>query len=121
MSEWTDQQGNPVTLDQLIDQIAESILANLIAFDRAGVPRGEIQQIIGSDGGTLIGGGAMFQTPVTKKLTPDQGKDLFDTYKRLLEAYDRGEIPDSVIFDLTKRNRTDHKTALIKQALGGNE
>ena len=65
MSEWTDQHGKPVTFEQMLDQIAESILANLIAFDRAGIPRGSVQQVIGREGGLLFGCGAMFQTPVS--------------------------------------------------------
>jgi len=119
MSEWTDQHGKPVTFDQMLDQIAESILANLIAFDRAGIPRGQIQQIIGREGGGLIGGGAMFQTPVLRPLTQEQGKQLFDVYRRLLEAYDRGEIPEAVIADITERNNTANKTELIRKQLGG--
>ncbi len=119
MSDWTDQHGNTVTFEQLIDQISESILANLIAFDRAGISRNQIQQIIGSDGGTLIGGGAMLQTPVASRLTQDQGKELFMSYKRLLEAYDRGEIATSVVDDLTTRNNTTKKTEMIIRHVRG--
>jgi len=117
---WFDQRGNPVTFDQFVDMLAESILANLIAFDRAGIRRGEIQQIIGIDGGTLIGGGAMLQTPVTQSMTEEQGRALFDSYKRLLESYDRGEIAESVVADITARNNTDKKTEMLRNNLRGN-
>ena len=119
MKPWYDQHGNLVTFDQFVDMISESILANLIAFDRAGIPRGEVQQIIGKDGGTLIGGGAMLQTPVQETMTDDQGRALFASYKKLLEAYDRREIAESVIADITSRNNTDKKTEMLRKNLRG--
>jgi len=115
--QWTDQNGKPVTFDQFIDQLAESILANLIAFDRAGIPRGDVEQIIGKDGGTLLGGGAMFQTPVEQTMSDDQGRALFDAYGALLEAYDRGEIAESVIADITERNNTERKVDMLHKHL----
>ncbi|HWD40384.1 MAG TPA: hypothetical protein VG944_16160 [Fimbriimonas sp.] len=119
MKPWYDQHGHQVTFEQFIDKISESILANLIAFDRAGVRRGEVQQIIGKDGGTLIGAGAMLQTPVQETMTDEQGRALFDSYKKLLEAYDRGEIAQSVIADITSRNNTDKKTEMLRSNLKG--
>ena len=119
MSQWTDQKGNSITFEQMIDQVSESILANLIAFDRAGITRNTIDQIIGRDGGTLIGGGAMFQTPVSSKLSEEQGKQLFEAYRKLLEAYDRGEIAESVIADITTRNNTAKKVEIIRSSMGG--
>jgi len=119
MSDWTDQKGNPVTFEQMLDQIAETILANLLAFDLAKIPRGSIQQVIGREGGLLVGGGAMFQTPVSQPLTQEQGKELFDVYGRLLSAYDRGEIAESVVADIMARNNTLKKVELIRSQLGG--
>jgi hypothetical protein len=58
---WRDQQGKQITFDQMIDMLSEAILANLIAMDYVGIRRSDIQQIIGRDDGTLIGGRAMFQ------------------------------------------------------------
>lgn len=117
MKSWFDQQGNAVTFHQFLDMIAESILANLIAFDRAGVRRSEVQQIIGADGGTLIGAGAMFQTPVGTKMSVEEGRALFDTYRKLLEAYDRGEIAESVITSITSRNNTNRKVDMLREKL----
>ena len=119
LRQWTDQHGKPVTFDQFVDQLAESILANLIAFDRAGIPRSDVEQIIGKDGGTLIGGGAMFQTPVETTMSDEEGRALFDSYKALLEAYDRGEIAESVIADLTDRNNTQRKVDMLLKHMGG--
>jgi len=61
----------------------------------------------------------MFQTPVSSPLTQDQGKQLFDAYAHLLEAYDRGQIADSVIADLMERNNTLKKVEIIRSQLGG--
>jgi hypothetical protein len=116
---WFDQHGNSVTFDQFVDMLSESILANLIAFDRAGIRRGGVEQIIGKDGGTLIGAGAMLQTPVQETMTDEQGRALFDSYKKLLEAYDRGEIAQSVVADITSRNNTDNKTQMLRNHLRG--
>lgn len=118
MKEWRDQKGKVVTFDQFIDLIAQAILDNLIAFDRAGIARNEIDQIIGRDGGTLIGGGAMLQTPLIEPMTEDQGRKLFDAYASLLNSYDRGEIPESIINEITEAGNTVKKVEMIKRSLG---
>lgn len=118
MKPWFDQSGNRVTFDQFVDMLAEAILANLIAFDRAGFRRGEVHQIVGPDGGTLVGGSAMLQTPVERTMTNEEGHVLFEAYNRLLEAYDRGEIAESVVADITIRNKTDQKVEMLMNHLG---
>ena len=50
-------------------------------------------------------------------MTPDQGRALFDSYKKLVEAYDRGEIAESVVTDITSRNNTDKKTGILRDHL----
>jgi hypothetical protein len=118
MNNRTDQRGNPVTFDQFIDQISESILANLIAFDRAGISRNDIDQIIGRDGGTLIGGGAMFQTPVNAPLTEAQGRQLFEGIRSSLKPMIAERFPSQLSL-ITARNNTAKKTELIKKQVGG--
>ena len=117
MSNWKDQGGNPITFEQLVDQVSESILANLIALDRAGVKRGEVQQIIGKDGGTLVAKAGMFQTPLVPPLSQEQGRALFEAYRDLLGAYDRGEIAEAVVADLVQRNNVERKTQMILQKM----
>ncbi len=60
----------------------------------------------------------MFQTPVGSKLNEEQGKLLFDAYRKLLESYDRGEIAESVIADIMARNNTAKKVEIIRSQLG---
>lgn len=121
MSRWKDQSGRPVTFDQLVDGVAEAILANLIAFDRAGVRRGEVQQIVGRDGGTHVGRGAMLQTPIVPPLTQEEGHTLFVAYRDLLNAYDRGEIAESVVADLVDRNSVEKKAQMLRDKFGEDE
>lgn len=119
MKPWFDQKGNLVTFDQFVDMLAEAILANLIAFDRAGIRRGEVQQIIGPDGGTLIGGGALLQTPVENRMTDEEGHALLESYKKLLGAYDRGEIAESILAEIANRNKTENKAEMLRKHIGG--
>ncbi len=112
-----DQQGNPITSTELYMMLAESILANLIAFDEAGVPRKEVNQIVGPDGGTLVGRGVMLQTPVTKKLSTEGGKQLFDTYRSLLFEYDEGKIPAERLRMIREKHRVAHKVEALRKAL----
>jgi hypothetical protein len=46
--------------------ISESMLANVIAFEEAGVPLHELKQALGRDGGIIIGQGVVFQTPIER-------------------------------------------------------
>jgi hypothetical protein len=39
ISDYTDQAGNPISRDRMIAMVCESMLANVIAFEEAGVPR----------------------------------------------------------------------------------
>jgi hypothetical protein len=117
MSNFSDQRGNPINKEELFNLLSESILANLMAFDEAGISRKEVKMIVGPDGGTIIGGGAMFQTPVTKKLSDEDGRQLFDKYAGLLKQYDAGLLSAERISNIRSRNNVDKKVSVIRQSL----
>lgn len=114
---YTDQQGVAVPWEAFLGQLSESILANLIAFHRAGIKRDDIKIIVGRDGGTVIGGGAMFQTPVERKLSEEDGKELFAHFRFILMKWEKGEIPDDRIEQICAKNRVDHKVTVIRGSL----
>ncbi len=53
----------------MLTMVSESMLANVIAFEKAGVPLRELKQAVERDGGTIIGRGVMFQTPIEQHLS----------------------------------------------------
>ncbi len=116
MGDYRDQRNNPITKEELFTRLSESILANLMVFDAADISRKELTTIVGADGGTIIGGGATFQTPVTRKLSVEDGKRLFDTYADLLKQYDAGLLSADKIKNIRERNNFDGKLAAIRQS-----
>jgi len=72
ISKYTDQAGNPVSREQMFRMVSESMLANVIAFEEAGVSLKELKQAVGRDGGTIIGRGVVFQTPCAAVANPGQ-------------------------------------------------
>jgi hypothetical protein len=58
----------------------------------------------------------LFETPLTEKLTEDDGKALFDRFQALLGAYERGELPPSRVANIRARHRVDHKVRTIRNA-----
>jgi hypothetical protein len=84
---YTDQAGNPVSKDQMFRMVCDSILANVLAFEEAGVPQLELKQAVGRDGGTVIGRGVVLQTPIERHLAEEDDKLLFRTYTKLIGDY----------------------------------
>ncbi len=117
MSDYTDQQGNPVSRDEFFTMLCESILANVIAFDEAGVPRGELRQIVGPDGGTIIGRGMIFQTPVQERLSDEDGRLLFETYREVVGDYDAGRLDSDRVDRIKERNDVPQKANVIRKTL----
>jgi len=64
--------------------VAESMLANVIAFEEAGVPLKELKQAVGRDGGAIIGRGVVFQTPIQERLSEADAKQLLERYSKLV-------------------------------------
>lgn len=117
MSGHTDQRGNPVSFNELVTQISESVLANVIALELAGVPRDEIKMVVGHDGGTVIGAGAMFQTPLVTPLSQEQGKVLRNEFSTLFLQYRRGALGADRLAQIRNRNNVDNKIDIIRQSL----
>jgi len=114
---YTDQKGVQIPWEYFLGQLSESILANLIAFHRAGIKKDDIKLVVGRDGGTVIGGGAVFYTPVERKLSEDDGKELFAHVQFVLTKWEKGEIPSERIEQICAKNRVDHKIKVIRSAL----
>jgi hypothetical protein len=117
MSNYTDQRGNPVSRDEFFTMLCESILANVIAFDEAGVPRRVLKQIVGPDGGTIIGREMIFQTPVERRLSDEDGRLLFEAYRELVENYDAGRLDSNRVNHLKDQNNVPVKVAAIRVTL----
>ena len=115
-SSFGDQQGNPLTQDELFERLSESILANVIACELAGIPRGNIKMVVGQDGGTVMGDGMVFQTPVTQRLTDEHGRQLFNAFARINADYEAGRIPEEKLEEIRERNNVANKIQAIRDA-----
>lgn len=120
MGDYKDQHKNVISKDELFTQLSEAILANLMVFDAAGISRKEVTTIVGADGGTIIGGEATFQTPVTRTLSKEDGKRLFETYADLLRRYDEGLLSADKIKNIRERHNFDRKVAAMRQSNSAN-
>jgi hypothetical protein len=111
---FSDQAGNPLQLAEFMQLMAESILANLLVLEAAGVPRNETKMMVGPGGGTVVGDGLMFETPVSTRLSDEHGALLFQTFAQLLASYESGQIEQSRLAEIRKRNKVDHKLETIR-------
>ena len=114
MKGYSDQRSNRVSRNEFFTMLSESILANVIAFDEAGVPRRELKQMVGPDGGTIIGRGMIFQTPVEERLSDKDGRLLFETYRELVGVYDAGRLDSDHVDRIKKRNDVPRKANVIR-------
>jgi hypothetical protein len=95
--------------------VCESILANVIAFEEAGVPQQELTQAVGRDGGTVIGRGVVLQTPIERYLTEQDGKLLFRTYSKLIGDYNVGRLGSERVNHIKERNNVSTKVDVIRK------
>ncbi len=70
----------------------ESMLANVIAFEGAGVPLKELKQAVGRDGGTIVGRGVVFRTPIQERLSDVDVRRLIERYSALVGDYSKGQL-----------------------------
>ena len=117
MSGYTDQRGNPITFDDLVVQVTEAVLANVIVLEEAGVPQGDIKMVVGRDGGTVVGGGAIFQTPLERPLSQEQGKALFDAFSALYSRYRQGHVDAGQLDRIRERHNVGSKVETVRQSL----
>jgi hypothetical protein len=117
INEDTDQAGNPVSKDRMYRMVCESILANVIAFEEAGVPQQELTQAVGRDGGIVIGRGVVLQTPIERHLPEEGSKLLFRTYAKLISDYNAGRLDAERIDRIQHQNNVRAKTGMIRSNL----
>ena len=109
-----DQSGRPLSQEELFESMSEAILANVIACEISGIPRDQIKMVVGRDGGTVIGDGMMFQTPVTSRLTEEHGRLLFEVFGRLYAEYEAARLPASRLAEIRAHHNVDHKLQVIR-------
>ena len=115
ISGYTDQAGNPVSREDMFRLFSESMLANVVAFGEAGVPLNELKQAVGRDGGTIIGRGVVFQTPVAERVSEDDTGKLIERYSRLMGEYSKGQLDRDYINSIKRRNEVSSKVVLIRR------
>lgn len=96
---------------------SESMLANVIAFEKAGVPLKELKQAVGRDGGTIVGRGVVFQTPIQQRLSEDDARQLIERYSKLVGQYSKGQLDRDLINNVKLRNGVSSKVGMIKRTL----
>ena len=97
--------------------ILESMLANVIAFEEAGVPLRELKQAVGRDGGTIIGRGVVFQTPIEERLSEADATTLIERYSELVGDYSKGQLDRDLINNVKLRNNVSSKIRMIHSNL----
>jgi hypothetical protein len=117
ISSYTDQAGNPVSGDQMFRMFSESILANMIAFEEAGVPLKELKQAEGRDGGAILGRGVVFQTPTQEHLSHDGARQLIERYSELVGDYSKGQLDRDLIKNIKLRNDVSSRIGIIRSNL----
>ena len=80
ISDYTDQAGNPISRDRMIAMVCESMLANVIAFEKSGMHLQELMQSVGRDEGMITGQGVVLQTPRVRHLSDENAKSLIESY-----------------------------------------
>ena len=93
------------------------MLANVIAFEEAGVPWQDLKQIVGRDGGTIIGRGVVFQRPIAQRLSEEDGELLFRVYSELAADYNAGRLDAERIDRVKQQNNVRAKAGMIRSNL----
>ncbi len=114
---YTDQAGNPVGREHMFKLFSESMLANVIAFEEAGVPLKELKQAVGRDGGTIVGRGVVFRTPIQQRLSEDDARQLIERYSKLVGEYSKGQLDRDLINNAKLRNNVPSKVGMIRSNL----
>ncbi len=97
--------------------VSESMLANVIAFEEAGVPLQELKQSVGRDGGMVIGRGVVLQTPIEQHLFDKDAQSLTKSYSQLLSDYQAGRLNRNHINSVKLRNNVSAKVGIIRNSL----
>lgn len=111
-----DEGGRPLPQEDLFDRLSEAILANVIACEASGILREKTKMVVGPDGGTVIGDGMVFQTPVTARLSEERGRLLFAAFEKLLAEYDANGLSAARLAGIRASHNVDHKVQAIRNA-----
>jgi hypothetical protein len=101
----------------MLRMVSESMLANVIAFEEAGVPLQELKQSVGRDGGMIIGRGVVLQASIEQYLSDEDAKSLMDSYSDLLGDYKAGRLDRDRINSVKLRNNVPTKISIIRNSL----
>ena len=118
-SGYTDQKGRAVSRETFFGLFSESILANVIAFEEAGVPRCDLKHYVSPEGGAVLARGMLFQTPTRKRLSEEEWHVLLDTYAELVGNYFVGSLDPDRVNRIRERNHVPKKAWLIRARLRG--
>jgi hypothetical protein len=101
----------------MFKMVSESMLANVIAFEEAGVPLKKLKQAVGRDGGTVTGSGVVLQTPIQGRLSEEDARLLIKTYSGLLSSYGADQLKYERINSIRLRNNVPAKVSMIRGVL----
>lgn len=87
------------------------MLANVIAFEGAGVPLKDLKQAVGRDGGTIIGRGVVFRMPIEERLSEEDTRQLIERYSKLVGDYSKGQLDRHFINNVKLRNNVLRRSA----------
>lgn len=95
--------------------VSESMLANVIAFEEAGVPLKELKQAVGRDGGAIMGRGLVFQTPIQEHLSENDARQLIERYSKLVGDYNADRLSSEHIDHIKEQNNVGTKVGMIRR------
>ncbi len=113
----TDSRGNAVSAEEFYVLFSEGILANVIAFEEAGVPRGELEHSVDHEGGTIIGREMQIRTLSKRRLSEEDGRLFVRTYLKLIEDYLAGRLDPDRLDRLRNRDDVPKKASIIRARL----
>ncbi len=111
---YKDQAGNLVRRERMFKLVLESMLVNVIALEKAGVPLKELAQALGCGGGTIIGRGVVLRTPIEERLSEDDARELIECYSKLTSEYSKGKLDRSLLDNVKLRNNVPSKVSIIR-------
>ncbi len=106
--------------DDIVRGLSEAILANVLAMRQAGIAPDAIKVAVGPDGGAVLGGGKVLQTPVTHRLPDFLAERLLNAVGQLLDAVDEQRIPAGDLDRIAAANNVAHKVLVILGEPKGN-
>lgn len=95
--------------------VSESMLANVIAFEEAGVPLKELKQAVGRDGNAVVGRDVVFQSPIQVRLSEDDARQLIKRYGKLVGDYNASWLNAKRLDRIKEQNNVRTKADMISK------